>query len=98
MQCCVTNDESNEIVIVVRDPGTGFDPSKVPNPLAEENLLKSSGRGIFLINELMDEVSFADGGRGVVGPHAAASPFRSRDRTLSAKVAMMIDAMTTTML
>jgi len=65
LQCMVTIDESNEIVIVVRDPGSGFDPSKVPNPLAEENLLKPSGRGIFLINELMDEVAFADGGREV---------------------------------
>ena len=65
LQCIVTVDESNELVIVVRDPGTGFDPSRVPNPLADENILKSSGRGIFLINELMDEVAFADGGREV---------------------------------
>ena len=63
LQCMVTMDDSNEIVIVVRDPGTGFDPAKVPNPLADENILKASGRGIFLINELMDEVAFADGGR-----------------------------------
>jgi anti-sigma regulatory factor (Ser/Thr protein kinase) len=65
LQCVVTMDDSDEIVIVVRDPGPGFDPGAVPNPLAEENLLKSSGRGIFLINELMDEVAFADGGREV---------------------------------
>ncbi len=49
--------------IVVRDPGAGFDATTVPNPLAGENLLKSSGRGIFLINQLMDEVAFKDGGR-----------------------------------
>jgi anti-sigma regulatory factor (Ser/Thr protein kinase) len=65
LQCMVTIDESNEIVIVVRDPGAGFDPATVPNPLADENILKPSGRGIFLINELMDEVAFADGGREV---------------------------------
>jgi anti-sigma regulatory factor (Ser/Thr protein kinase) len=65
LQCMVTIDESNEIVIVVRDPGTGFDPAKVPNPLADENILKPSGRGVFLINELMDEVAFTDGGREV---------------------------------
>jgi serine/threonine-protein kinase RsbW len=47
----------------VRDPGTGFDSSTVPDPCTPENILKSSGRGIFLINELMDEVAFADGGR-----------------------------------
>jgi anti-sigma regulatory factor (Ser/Thr protein kinase) len=65
LQCIVTIDDSNEIVIVVRDPGTGFDPAQVPNPLADENILKPSGRGIFLINELMDEVAFANGGREV---------------------------------
>src|ERR671915_1790756 len=42
--------------------------------------------------------ALADGGSGVVGSHAAASPFSSRDRTLSANVAMTIDAITTTML
>ena len=43
--------------------GTGFDAAKVPNPLEGENILKASGRGIFLINQLMDEVAFRDGGR-----------------------------------
>ena len=47
----------------VRDEGCSFDPSCLPDPLAPENILKSSGRGIFLINGLMDEVQFADGGR-----------------------------------
>jgi anti-sigma regulatory factor (Ser/Thr protein kinase) len=65
LQCSVTCDESGEIVITVRDPGTGFDPRTVPDPLEPQNLLKSSGRGIFLINGLMDEVQFADGGREV---------------------------------
>ena len=63
LQCSVSVGETGEIVITVRDPGTGFDPSKVANPLDPGNLLKSSGRGIFLINGLMDEVQFADGGR-----------------------------------
>jgi anti-sigma regulatory factor (Ser/Thr protein kinase) len=63
LQCAVACDDDGEIVITVRDPGTGFDPSKVANPLDPENLLKSSGRGIFLINGLMDDVQFADGGR-----------------------------------
>ena len=65
IQCCVTNDESGEVVIVIRDPGTGFDPSSVPSPLEGENIFKPSGRGIYLINELMDEVRFADEGREV---------------------------------
>ena len=50
-------------MITVRDPGDGFDPSSIPNPLEPQNMLKSSGRGIFLINGLMDEVQYADGGR-----------------------------------
>jgi len=65
IQCCVTVDAAGEVVILVRDPGTGFDPASVPDPLATENLFKSSGRGVFLINGLMDQVSFADGGREI---------------------------------
>jgi len=65
VQCLVTVDGTNEVTIVVRDPGTGFDPAALPNPLAAENLLKSGGRGVFLINELMDEVAFSDRGRQV---------------------------------
>src|SRR5471030_1656385 len=45
-----------ELVIRVRDQGDGFDPAAVANPLDEENLLKSSGRGIFLIRNFMDDV------------------------------------------
>jgi anti-sigma regulatory factor (Ser/Thr protein kinase) len=63
LQCSVSFGEAGEIVITVRDPGTGFDPATLPNPLDPANLLKTSGRGIFLINGLMDEVQFADGGR-----------------------------------
>jgi serine/threonine-protein kinase RsbW len=63
VQCVINFAESGEILVVVRDPGTGFDATRVPNPLAGENILKSSGRGIFLINQLMDEVAFRDGGR-----------------------------------
>jgi serine/threonine-protein kinase RsbW len=44
------------VAIRVRDEGCGFDPSTLSNPLAEENLLKSSGRGIFLIRCFMDEM------------------------------------------
>jgi anti-sigma regulatory factor (Ser/Thr protein kinase) len=63
LQCTVSCDESGEVIIAVRDPGAGFDHTAVANPLEGENLLKPSGRGIFLINGLMDEVGFKDGGR-----------------------------------
>ena len=49
----------------VRDQGPGFDPSSVPDPTTPENLTKACGRGIFLMRELMDEVSFNDRGNEV---------------------------------
>jgi len=45
-----------ELTIAVRDQGNGFDPSELADPLAPENLLKASGRGIFLIRNFMDDV------------------------------------------
>lgn len=51
-----TADLPQGIVIRVRDEGPGFDPSTLPDPLAPENLLKASGRGIFLIRSFMDEM------------------------------------------
>src|SRR5262252_6767724 len=49
-------DNVPELAIRVRDEGEGFDPETVANPLDPENLLKSSGRGIFLIRNFMDDV------------------------------------------
>jgi serine/threonine-protein kinase RsbW len=46
------------LVIRIADQGKGLDPSTLPDPLAEENLLRGSGRGIFLIRSFMDEVHF----------------------------------------
>jgi serine/threonine-protein kinase RsbW len=50
--------------IRVQDEGTGFDPSAVADPLAPENRLKTSGRGIFYMKTFMDDVAFRrmDGG------------------------------------
>ena len=45
-----------DLVIVIRDQGKGLDASRIPDPLAPENLMKTSGRGIFLIRSFMDEV------------------------------------------
>jgi len=47
-----------DLVIVIADEGHGFKPEDVPDPLAAENLLRGTGRGIFLIRSLMDEVHF----------------------------------------
>ena len=62
IQFCVACDESRGMLIVVRDPGPGFDPAKLPSPLASKRLFHSHGRGIYLINQLMDEVRLERGG------------------------------------
>ena len=48
-----------DLIITIRDQGKGLDPDKIPDPLAPENLLKTSGRGIFLIRSFMDEVQIS---------------------------------------
>jgi anti-sigma regulatory factor (Ser/Thr protein kinase) len=65
VQCCVAVDQAGAVTVVVRDPGSGFDTSKVPDPLDPANVMKPGGRGVFLINRLMDDVSFSEGGRAV---------------------------------
>ena len=46
------------LVISIADQGHGLDPDSIPDPLAPENLLRGTGRGIFLIRSFMDEVHF----------------------------------------
>jgi len=58
----VACDQNRGMMIVVRDPGTGFDPGDVPSPIRGECLYSEHGRGIYLINELMDEVEIKNGG------------------------------------
>ncbi len=52
------NISGGELVVTVRDRGEGFDPSSVPDPTDEQNLLKASGRGILFMRSFMDEVSW----------------------------------------
>lgn len=54
--------ESGHIVATVEDQGTGFDFSAVPDPTAPENIKKITGRGIYLIKNLADEVEFTKNG------------------------------------
>ena len=56
--------QSNALEVRVQDQGAGFDPESVPNPIAEENLLKAYGRGIFFMRNFMDEVSYSFPARG----------------------------------
>jgi len=62
VECCVACDESRGMLIVVRDPGPGFDPATIDSPVNGENIFSAHGRGIYLINQLMDEVRFERGG------------------------------------
>ena len=62
VEFCVACDQSHGLLIVVRDPGPGFDPASLPNPTVGRNIYSEHGRGIFLVNQLMDEVRFERGG------------------------------------
>ncbi len=53
-----------ELIITIRDQGPGMDLNKIPNPLAPENLLKTSGRGIFLMRSFMDVVEIRPSATG----------------------------------
>lgn len=74
VECCVVCTEASDVMIVVRDPGEGFSPQSVPDPLVVDNLHSDHGRGIYLINQLMDEVSFARNGSEIRMRKAAGSP------------------------
>lgn len=54
--------QENTLKVSVKDEGSGFDTSSLPDPLQNKNLLKESGRGIFLIKQYTDEVDFSDNG------------------------------------
>lgn len=65
VRCSLTYGESDDVMLVVRDPGSGFDPAAVPDPFDIANAFKPGGRGILLMRGLMDDVQFVDGGREV---------------------------------
>ena len=62
VEVCVACERDRGMLIVVRDPGGGFDPEDIPSPVQGENVFSDHGRGIFLINRLMDEVEYRSGG------------------------------------
>lgn len=51
--------EDDRIEVTVQDEGEGFDPDELANPLDPNNIMKESGRGIFILKSLMDDVSFS---------------------------------------
>jgi serine/threonine-protein kinase RsbW len=62
VECVVSSDAERGILIVVRDPGAGFRPEAIPGCTVGENVYSNHGRGIFLINQLMDKVEFRKNG------------------------------------
>jgi serine/threonine-protein kinase RsbW len=62
IRCVVACDSESGMLIIVRDPGPGFNPTEVPNPLVGQNVFSHHGRGIYLSNQLMDEVRYGKGG------------------------------------
>ncbi|MDX1637914.1 MAG: ATP-binding protein [Balneolaceae bacterium] len=52
----------DQLKISIKDEGEGFDPSSLPDPLQDENLLKEGGRGVYLIEQFADDVSYSEGG------------------------------------
>ena len=56
--------DPGELIVRVLDQGEGFDPEEIADPLAPENLLKSSGRGIFFMRSFMDDVTLTRGSEG----------------------------------
>jgi len=52
--------KDNSIEIVLCDSGDGFDMDECEDPTTDENITKTSGRGVFLIKKLMDEVSYEE--------------------------------------
>ena len=61
-QCWVAADPDKGVLIVVRDPGPGFDLSKMPDPRTDDGISLDHGRGTFMIRKLMDEVHFERNG------------------------------------
>jgi serine/threonine-protein kinase RsbW len=62
VECLVSSDDERGVLIVVRDPGPGFAPEAIPVCTVGENVFSNHGRGIFLINQLMDKVEFRKNG------------------------------------
>jgi len=62
VRCQLKSDPQGRVLISVTDPGPGFKPDLVADPLREQGVYADHGRGVYLIRQLMDEVHFASNG------------------------------------
>src|SRR4030081_1392405 len=90
IECDVACDDKQGILIIVRDPGTGFDPTKIAKPSQGENIYASHGRGIYLINQLMDEVQFHKNGTEIHMLKRQISGARSQENLNPSRVTVFL--------
>lgn len=65
VHCRVKSDPDGRILIIVTDPGPGFSPEAISDPIRHEGLYADHGRGVYLIRQLMDEVRFEQSGNEI---------------------------------
>ncbi|MEE4312225.1 MAG: ATP-binding protein [candidate division KSB1 bacterium] len=58
--------KNDEMIITVQDEGKGFDVDEIADPLAPENLMKESGRGIYIVRTLMDDTRYTLNDKGTL--------------------------------
>lgn len=62
VRCCLEQYANGHILIVVSDPGSGYEHGQLPNPHRTDRIHHDHGRGVYLICQLMDDVSFGHNG------------------------------------
>jgi serine/threonine-protein kinase RsbW len=65
VRCRLRCDPQRRILIIITDPGPGFDLRQVQDPTQSDHMYAHHGRGVYLIRQLMDEVRFENGGSEV---------------------------------
>lgn len=63
--CIKSKSSYTDLTLTVSDEGKGFSVENIPDPLQEENMEKCGGRGVFIMNELCDKLSYRDNGSTV---------------------------------
>ena len=75
VRICVRSEGSGDVLFAITDEGDGFNRDLVPDPRTGENVFSNHGRGLFLINYVMDSAEFRLGGRQLIMRKRAQVPF-----------------------